>query len=245
MLKTILAAVLAVSLLLPVSAEAKRIRFAGYDFETKQGTGLGPGPNNWANSQAFVDSQGRLHLRFSKKKGKWYAGEIQSVSRFGFGTYEIEFVGNIGGLDKNVVFGFFNYPPADVGPDATNEIDIEFARWGDSGNPPLNYTVWPVDPSLKPAHKAFDFPGGRAVSHHRFVWKRDRVVYQSRLFDEDGDVRREQSWAFRPKLHNKRISSSPMPIFFNLWGFRGQEPDDGENVEVIVKSFKFTPAGSE
>ena len=245
MSKAVLAAALAAALLLPEAADAKRIRFAGYDFETKEGRGLGPGPNDWASSQAFVDSQGRLHLRFSKKKGKWYAGEIESVSRFGFGTYEMEFRGDIAGLDRNVVFGFFNYPPADVGPDATNEIDIEFARWGSRANPPLNYTVWPVDPALKPAHQTFSFGKGAAISRHRFSWTRRSVVYQSELLDADGDVKLAREWVFTPGQFGKRISMSPMPVFFNLWGFRGQEPSDGENVEVIVNSFTFTPAAGE
>jgi hypothetical protein len=242
MLKPFLAVAFIATLLVPATAEAKRIRFSGYDFNVKQGEGLGPGPNSWAISQAFVDSKGRLHLRFSKKKGKWYAGEIQSVSRFGFGKYEIEFTGDIGGQDKNVVFGFFNYPPADVGPDATNEIDIEFARWGNKSYPPLNYTVWPVDPGLKAASQSFSFKNGVAKSEHKFVWEPNRVSYYSVVVRDNGTAGQEAYWSFKPKNPGKRISSSPMPIFFNLWGFRGQEPSDGENVEVIVNSFKFTPA---
>lgn len=242
MLKSLLAATLMLALLLPASADAKRIRFAGYDFNTKQGDGLGPGPNSWASSQAFVDSHGRLHLRFSKIKGKWYAGEIESVRRFGFGTYEMEFVGDIGGQDRNVVFGFFNYPPADVGPDTTNEIDIEFARWGNRSYQPLNYTVWPARKGIKAAHKTFAFKAGVAKSRHRFTWKQDRVIYHSVLIKDNGSAGQEAYWAFKPKAYKQAISSSPMPIFFNLWGFRGQEPVDGENVEVIINSFKFTPA---
>ena len=33
-----------------------------------------------------------------------------------------------------------------------------------------------------------------------------------------------------------------MPIFFNLWGFRGQAPSDWEPVEVIIHKFTYTPA---
>jgi hypothetical protein len=237
-----LAMALIVILIVPATADAKRLRFSGYDFNTKEGSGLGPGPNDWAGSQAFVDSKGRLHLRFSKKKGKWYAGEIESVSRFGYGTYEIDFVGDIGGQDKNVVFGFFNYPPADVGPDETNEIDIEFARWGQQRYEPLNYTVWPVKPNLKATSRAFSFKKGVAHSQHRFVWKQDRVVYYSAVIKDNGDVGQDAYFAFKPKDYRQRISATPMPIFFNLWGFRGKAPDDGEPVEVIVNSFRFTPA---
>lgn len=222
--------------------EARQIRFAGYDFTVKQGKGMGPGPNDWASSQVFVDTRGRLHLRFSEKKGKWLAGEVQSVSRLGFGTYEIEFEGDIHGQDRNVVFGFFNYPSADVGADATHEIDIEFARWGIGNYKPLNYTVWPVKPGLKNAHKVFSFRTGRGRSIHRFTWKADSVAYASEEIREDGSIGRQISWTYTPADYPDRISSSPMPIHFNLWGFQGRKPSDQKPVEVIINKFTFTPA---
>lgn len=223
-------------------ADAKQLRFAGYDFIVKEGKRMGPGPNNWATSQAFVDTKGRLHLRFSEKKGKWLAGEVWSVSRFGFGTYEIEFEGDIYGLDKNVVFGFFNYPTEDVGPDATNEIDIEFARWGNSHYKPLNYTVWPAKAGLKYAHKTFNVSRGYRKSIHRFTWKADSVVYVSQQLRASGSVERETYWAYTPSDYSDRISSSPMPVHFDLWGLQGGAPSDGKPVEVIINRFTFTPA---
>ena len=223
-------------------AMAKQLRFSGYDFKIKRGQGMGPGPNDWATSQAFVDTKGRLHLRFSKKNGKWLAGEVQSVSKLGFGTYEIEFEGDIDGQDKNVVFGFFNYPTADVGPDATHEIDIEFARWGIHNYKPLNYTVWPAAKGIKNAHQVFSFRTGRGRSLHRFTWTRQSVTYESKEIEDDESFGRETYWAFTPANYQDRISASPMPIYFNLWGFRGKAPSDDRPVEVIINRFTFTPA---
>lgn len=234
-------AVLLLLFALPNLAHAKRLHFEGYDFNIKEGKGLGPGPNDWARSQAFVDTRGRLHLKLSQTDGKWYAGEVSSVSKFGFGTYEITFEGDIGGMDKNVVFGFFNYPSADVGPDGSNEIDIEFAHWGDRAYPALNYTVWPAEAGLKYAHKAFRFRSGLRRSVHRFTWKPDRVVYSSAEINDDGSTGNTAYWAFKPDNPAKRIGRQPMSIYFNLWGFQGRPPSDGEPVEVIVDSFKYTP----
>lgn len=233
---------LVMSMLCIGAADAGQLRFAGYDFKIKHGKGMGPGPNDWASSQAFVDTRGRLHLRFSEKKGKWLAGEVQSVSRLGFGTYEIEFEGDIHGQDRNVVFGFFNYPPADVGPDATHEIDIEFARWGRKAYKPLNYTVWPVKPGLKNAHTTFSVRRGHGRSVHRFTWTAASVLYMSQQLGDDGTVEREVSWDFTPANPASRISTSPMPVYFNLWGFQGRAPSDGRPVEVIINRFTFTPA---
>jgi hypothetical protein len=237
-----IAAILLSLLVLPGLAEAKRLRFSGYDFQVKEGRGLGPGPNDWARSQVFVDTSGRLHLKVSQVQGKWYSGEISSISRFGFGTYEMEFEGDIGGLDKDVVFGFFNYPTEDVGPDATNEIDIEFARWGDMRNKPLNYTVWPKTPGLPYAHKTFSFPRGVRKSLHRFTWSSTRVAYYSALLNDRGEVQRAYEWIYEPTDPEARISQDPMPFHINLWGRKGLKPSNRKPVEVIVNSFTFTPA---
>ena len=224
------------------SADAKRLRFSGYDFKIKQGKAMGPGPNDWASSQAFVDSKGRLHLRFSEKQGKWLAGEVESVSRFGFGTYEMVFTGDIGGLDRNVVFGFFNYPGEELGPNVETEIDIEFARWGRRGWLPLNYTVWPPSGKIDNAHKTFSFRKGVRKSLHRFTWERTRIIFYTAELNDSGRPIREVSWVFRPPDYESRIGDQPMPLHFNLWGFQSQNPSDDEPVEVIVNSFTFTPA---
>ncbi|MBB1249191.1 glycoside hydrolase family 16 protein [Rhizobium sp. G21] len=243
MKRLVLAACLLAALAATPVEAAKRIRFSGYDFTVKIGEGLGPGPNRWAASQARVDGQGRLHLRLSRDdEGRWTSGEIQSVSRFGYGTYEMEWEGDIGGQDKNVVFGFFNYPSAEVGPDTTNEIDVEFARWGDRANKPLNFTVWPAKDDLKQTGKSFSWPRGVSRSRHVFVWSRKSVDYTSVLLDSDGDALKTVSWRYAPTDHQDRIGSKPMSIFFNLWGFRGKPPSDGKPVEAIVTKFKFTPA---
>ena len=59
-------------------------------------------------------------------------------------------------FDRNIILGLFNYPNSpSIGPDGTNEIDIEFAQWGDPNNPNrLNWVVYP--PALGPG-RAFSF----------------------------------------------------------------------------------------
>lgn len=236
-------AVLAWALVAAGPSAAKDLRFAGYDFSVKQGRGLGPGPNDWAAGNAFVDEAGRLHLRFAPTNGRWFAAEVQSKLRLGFGTYEMEYEGPIASLDPNVVFGFFNYPTADVGPDATNEIDVEFARWGDAQNDrTLNFTVWPVKQQLAYGHRTYPFPARATRSVHRFVWSRTSVAYSSWEVRPNGSVGRKFEWTYAPPNFARRIGADPMPIHFNLWGFRGRPPVDGKPVEAIVTRFSYTPA---
>jgi len=126
------------------SSPAKTLRFAGYDWVAKSATHEGPGPNNWNENNVWVDQGGYLHLKLTKQGDRWYCAEVLTKDRLGFGRYQFWVVGRLDRLDPNVVLGLFNYPTPDVGPDGTNEIDIEFAQWGKPEAPIGNYTVWPA-----------------------------------------------------------------------------------------------------
>src|SRR5947208_323805 len=143
-------------LALACSVQAKNIEFAGYTWTVRSGRG-GPGPNAWDENNVWLDASGTLHLKISQHDGQWSCAEVTMQERLGFGRYEFQIKGPIDRLDDNVVLGLFNYPTRDVGPGATHEIDIEFARWGAATNPIGNYTVWPVDIGLKQQSKSFPF----------------------------------------------------------------------------------------
>ena len=132
------------------SADAATIKFSGHDWQIRpSATNGGPGPNRWEEKNVSVDASGHLHLKLTERDGKWYCAELYTRKALGFGLYEFQVVGRLDRLDPNVVFGLFNYPEPDVGRDGTNEIDIEFSRWGHPSADIGNYTVWPVRAALK------------------------------------------------------------------------------------------------
>ena len=124
----------------------KTISFSGYTWYVKSGTGMGPGPKTWNENNVWVDALGKLHMqiKYSATTKKWECSEIWTTTSLGFGKYEWFVEGRIDLLDKNVVVGLFNYPTSTIGPDGTNEIDIEFAKWGNQKNKMGNFTVWPA-----------------------------------------------------------------------------------------------------
>lgn len=133
------------------------------------------------------------------------------------------------------------YPTGDVGPDATHEIDIESARWGSTTNPMGNYTVWPVEKALKQVTHSFPFLLTDDRSTHRFIWSRNEVQFQSlRGFRDDGQDEFSQ-WVYRPEEARRYISQKSMPVHINLWLFSGKPPKTGQEVEVVLHDFKFTP----
>jgi len=218
-------------------ARAGAIRFAGHDWDVRSGQG-GPGPNAWSEANVSVDAQGQLHLRVSHREGRWSCAEVTMRQRLGFGRYVFQTRGPIDRLDDNVVLGLFNYPTGDVGGDATNEIDLEFARWGAAKNPIGNFTVWPVEAALRQSTHPFAFTLTGETSTHRFDWDAAGVGFRSWAgLEADGKVLGE--WRFAPADAAKRIGQRPMPVHLNLWLFQGKPPKDGREVEIVIPSFRF------
>ena len=236
---------------------AETLHFSGYDWSVKTGF-MGPGPNHWDTANALVDKQGRLHLKLTQHDGQWYGAEVTLLSRLGFGHYEWQIASRLDQWDDNVVLGLFNYPTPDVGADGTNEIDIEFARWGRAQNPLGNYTVWPPQAHTPPGTHTFEVRWKDVATTHRFDWLPQSVAFASHPLQgaaeagaaqhDDAEAKppesRESSveqFIFEPLTPQRSIPQNPLPVHFNLWLFRGQPPKNGQEVEVIISSFRFTP----
>jgi len=221
-------------------AQAATARFSGYTWVIRQAGRGGPGPNNWEPGNVLVDTNGYLHLRLTRRDGRWYCAEVYTQERFGFGRYEFWLAGPVDKLDRNVVLGLFNYPTPDVGPDGTHEIDIEFAQWGNPAAPMGNYTVWPATNSVRRESRSFAFTLDGVCSKHLFTWSPTNIFFESSGGGEAKD-RPLASWNFQPTNAPPHISHKPMPVHLNLWCFNGTPPSNGEQVEIIVRAFKFTP----
>lgn len=237
---------LGLALAVPACAEAATLEFAGYHWTVRSGHG-GPGPNTWEERNVWLDASGHLHLKISHRDGKWSCAEVTTQQRLGFGRYQFQVEGPIDRFDDHIVLGLFNYPTRDVGEDATHEIDIEFARWGNAKAPIGNYTVWPVEKALKPTSKTFEFKLAGPTSTHRFDWSATRIRYQSLHGSREDDQAEFARWVFEPEDPLKRIARKPMPVHLNLWLFQGKPPKDPQEVEVVIRGFRFTPdvAGSD
>lgn len=224
---------------------SKTLDWCGQTWSVRGAGRGGPGPNDWDPDLVSVDRRGRLHLRIRKRGDTWACSELNTVRPLGHGAYVFELESPTGRFDPRIVLGLFNYPTRDVGPDATNEIDIEFARWGNPKSPPGNYTVWPAVPGIKPTSDLFEIRAGSGPSVHRFVWSPSTVEYASaegrdiRALDDPGKT--FARWTFAPPDPEKRIPRAPLRLHLNLWLFQGKPPADGRDIEVVVRRFAFTP----
>lgn len=212
----------------------------GYEWEVKEGESLGPGPNTWDSDNVWVDDQDMLHLKIALRDGQWTCAEVKTTERLGFGTYQWQTIGRQDQFDLNIVLGLFVYP--DGGVDGTNEIDIEFSHFGDPNRPVGNFTVWPAKPFpfLNPTTYIFPVELNGTHTTHRFNWQKRSVAFGSYHGHTDGTSNPIAEWTFARKPAALFIASEPMPVHMNLWLFGGNPPVNGQEVEMIVSSFKFT-----
>jgi hypothetical protein len=212
------------------------ITFSGYNWEVKSSgaSPIGPGPNYFSDDPAdvWVDESGYLHLSIVSRGGKWYSTEVICLDTLQYGTYTITSTSRLDLLDKNVVLGFFSW---DTQAPQYNyrEIDIEFSRWGEDAAQNAQYVIQPWDVSGNRHRYYMNLTG--TESTHRFDWHPDRVQFDS--WDGDGSLL--QSWAYTNPTYIPPVGAGNARI--NLWLLNGWAPSDGQNVEVIIKSFQFVP----
>jgi MYXO-CTERM domain-containing protein len=234
----------AATLRLASAAHAATIDWRGHEWNVTGGGMAGVCRGDAAN--VSVDASGHLHMRIANNGGTWTAAEIFSTDKIGFGTYQWQIEGPTDELDKNVVVGLFPYGPAGgLGSSGNNEIDIEFARWGNDAWPNGNYTVWPPSGSTTASHTfAFSLDGGTSITT-RFTWSSTKIDFAtlSGFVAVDASSGLVDSWTFAPADPSSRITQEAMPLGMNLWCFENP-PSDGQDVEIVVRDFQFVPLGA-
>lgn len=222
------------------------INFAGREWNVRPtSNGKPPGNNNWLENNAWVDSLDQLHLKisYSQTENKWYCAEVISKDSLSFGTYQWNVVGRIDSFDKNIVLGFFQYG----GPDGQNEIDIEMAKFDNESSEAGNFTVYPSKSGLEYSSQKFAIRLSGSYTTQRYKWKSDSVIFQTLAGHRDDNVNEISKWEFIPTSniastnYNDLIPQLPMPVFINFWLRSGQAPTNGQEAEVIIKSFNYWP----
>jgi MYXO-CTERM domain-containing protein len=236
-----LMAVSATSLWLGAGAEAATLAWKGHTWQLTSGGMAGVCQGDPSN--VTVDANGYLHLRISNGATGWTASELFTTDRLGQGTYQWQVDGPIDSYDKNVVLGLFPYgPAAGIGSDGTNEIDIEYARWGQAGGPNGDWTDYPASGTTI-GELSYTFSlAGATLSTSRFVWSGTSIAdaLLSGLQPVDGTTGLIKSWTYAPANPTVNIPQQALPLGMNLWCFDAP-PSDGNPVEIVIRDFVFVP----
>ena len=228
---------------LPRPAQAADLTWKGFDWNFTDG-GMA-GVAGGASSNISVDGSGYLHLKITKTGNTWTASELFTTQKLGFGTYQWQIEGPVDTFDKNNVLGLFPYgPAAGIGGDGTNEIDIEFSRWGQANGVNADFTDYPNSGTVV-GETSFDFSlGGSTSSTARFVWNSTSIESSvlkghQALASETGLLKK---WKYAPNNPSVNIPQQALPLGMNLWCFDAP-PSDGQNVEIVIRDFQFVKEG--
>jgi hypothetical protein len=192
-----------------------------------------------------VDANGYLHFRITNTGGTWTASEIFTTDKLGFGMYQWQVDGPIDKYDKNIVLGLFPYgPAAGIGADGTNEIDIEYSRWGQANGVNGDWTDYP-NSGKTIGELSYNFSLDSTLSTSRFVWTKASI--QSSLIGglqpTDSTTGLIKTWTYAPQNAATNIPQNPMPLGMNLWCFDAP-PSNGQGIEIVIRDFQFIPEGA-
>jgi hypothetical protein len=202
----------------------------------------GPGGNTFGGKDINVikNEDGSLTLKIFQKEGIWYAAEVTSQERMGYGEYIFRLRTPPKDMDPHVVLGLFTYS----GGAAYNhrEIDIEFSAWGVTTAPIKGQYV--IQPYQNPGQLfTFDMSRIREPASYSFKWTEGRIDFSSWKGygprPEDGSPDIIAAWSFAdPKAVPK-----PSPnVHMNLYLAKGTQPPSGRGlIEVTIDSFEFKP----
>jgi hypothetical protein len=224
-------------------AAAATLDWQGHTWQLTSGGMAGVCEGDAAN--VTVDDNGYLHLRIAHTGGTWSASELFTTDELGFGTYQWQVEGPIDTYDRNVVLGLFPYgPEARIGADGTNEIDIEYSRWGQANGPNGDFTVYPATGTTI-GELSYSFSLSGLTSTSRLVWSNAGVTES--LFDGLEPLTTSstplKTWSYMPAQASKNIPQAALPLGINLWCFDAP-PSDANPVEIVIRSFEFVPAGA-
>jgi hypothetical protein len=201
--------------------------------------------NTGSAGNVVVDSNGYLHLKISKSGTAWTCAELFTTGNIGFGSYRWQVDGPVDKMDKNVVLGLFPYgPDIGLGADGTNEIDVEYSRWGNAAWPDGNYTVYP-NSGATVGDTTFDFTLSGTLTTSSFVWNATSIAYRTQqglkpMGDTSGTIK---TWTYAPANPSVNIPQRAMPVGMNLWlcDGSGNAPSNGLPVEIVIHSFDYIP----
>jgi hypothetical protein len=226
------------------SATAAPFVWKGHDWNVTTGGMAGVTPGSPAN--VTIDGDGYLHLKITNSGGTWTSAELFTTDKLGFGTYQWQVQAPIDRFDKNVVLGLFPYgPAANIGSDGTNEIDIEYSRWGQANGDNGDWTDYPATGKTV-GELSYDFTlSGGVLSTSRFIWTSTSIedFLMTGLQPLGSTAGLLKSWTYAPSTPTSNIPQQALPLGMNLWCFDAT-PSDGNDVDVVIRDFAFLAEGA-
>jgi hypothetical protein len=223
----------------PFPHAADVIDFSGYQWCVKYGPlPMGPGPNYFSSSSdnVQVDADSRLHMRITKRLGRWQCAEVILDQSLGYGKYIFYLDGRPDLIDKNVVLGLFTWD--DDVPPYYREIDVEISRWGSDLDDNTQFVVQPWDISGN-MHRFNSVLTADAMTCS-FTWTGTKISFECLLghspVSPGGGI--IAAWEYIDTAYIPTEGQEKVHI--NLW-LCDTAPSNGLAAEVVIAGFAFIP----
>jgi len=219
----------------PRPVNHKTINFSGYEWEVRSASSnRGGTDNDYDAGNAWTDSSGALHLRITRKSGKWACAEVNLTRSLGYGLYRFV-VHDTSNLEPAAVFTMFTW----AGVAQSREMDIEISQWGDPSNQNAQYVVQPY---YIPANvERFTVPGGMLTCSFR--WQPGNVIFSTAR----GVERALPGQISRSGLVSQHAFTSGVPasggesVHIDLYVYANPNHPLRKEAEVVVDKFEFLP----
>jgi len=207
----------------------KLVQFGGYQWKVSDSTEpQSPGPNYFsANSDnVWVDILGRLHLKVTYENGRWNCASLELDHKLGVGTYTFDIEGDFTTLDENIIVGLFLYQSD------TKEYDIEFSKWGNPNQAPLQYSVQPSLSQSYPVTMRSD-----AFTIHTINWTSHLLRFRS-YYNSQQKGNLIADWKQKIPSDNQITSGS---LDLNMWLYGSKPMKENSTKEIVISNFTFSP----
>jgi hypothetical protein len=216
------------------SSPAKMLHFSGYDWLVRDLLNYrGGSMNSFDPSNAWIDENGALHLRVTKKPDGWSCAEVRLTRSLGYGTY-LFVVRDISHLEPSAVLTLFTWDGM-VGTDENRqELGIEMSRLGVPNNENTQYVVQPY--YIPTNIVRFNAPPG--VLTHAFQWEPGHVTFTTYIGAQvTGRAHPLNQHVFTAHVPTAGGEVARMNLSVIGWG---KVPLQRES-EIVIERFKYYP----
>lgn len=217
-----------------VLAPTKALHFSGYDWKVRTIASDRGGLNNlYGGENAWTDASGALHLKITKKEGRWSCAEVFLSRSLGYGTYVVV-TRDTSHLEPAAVFSTTTFDDW-AGDQHYREMDTEISRWGDASS--KNNAQYGVQPFYVPGNVApFIAPAGTLT--HSFHWESGRASFKT----VRGSAMRPGAPVVAEHVFTSGVPSPGTETFQFLFYVVASDksPMQNEN-EVVVEKFEYLP----
>ena len=146
------------------------LQFGGYEWNVRASPSGRGGYNPHDPANAWVDTNGALHLRIAGEPAHWTCAQVILTRSLGYGTYRLT-VHDVSDLDPAAVLAMYTLSDAGAAAADRNprEWDVEMSRWGDPLAKNARFLVQPSYQNTVP------FVAPRGVLIHQIQWESSRI----------------------------------------------------------------------